>query len=286
MKVYLAARFDRKDEMKEFSLRLKEIGIGVTSRWLDEKPLPHGQAAQARFLRNTAQMDADDVKAADILIRFSDNLSTKTIPSKWGTGSRLEECGMATAWGKRIVIVGGRQSLFDRFPQRIHVRDAEELLKYLRTSQKNHERDERRCGRVIQPRAKYLDKIRKSSEHLAKVAKKAQQRYRHGNEEKAQAYRNLVNSRHADHKAEVLSHYGPKGKLGCCWSHCNVKDIDTLTLDHVNNDGAAHRKKVRGLTSYRLYGWIKNKGFPEGFQTLCWNHQWKKEIARTRAEEK
>jgi hypothetical protein len=306
--VYLAAAFWRKEEMKALSLLIKELGVQVTSRWLDEESLPKGETAKARFLRDTAQMDADDVKAADTLIRFSDDLSMPTIPSSWGTGSRLEECGMAHAWSKQIVIVGGTQSLFDRFPQRIHVRDAEDLLKYLKhevkltkerdayaarkardpekLKQKNHERDERKLGRIIQPREEYLSNIRKSPEHLAKVAKKAQQRYRYGNDEKAQAYRNLVNSRHTGLKAEVLSHYGPEGKLGCCWSRCGVRDIDILTLDHVNNDGAAHRKKVKGMTSYRLYGWIKAQGFPEGFQTLCWNHQWKKEIARTRTEGK
>jgi hypothetical protein len=132
MKVYLAAAFHRKDEMKAISLLLKELGVIVTSRWLDEEPLPAGKAAQARFLRNTAQMDADDVKAADTLIRFSDDLSTSTVPSSWCTASRMEETGMATAWGKQIIIVGGKQSLFDRFPQRVHVSDAKALLKYIK----------------------------------------------------------------------------------------------------------------------------------------------------------
>jgi hypothetical protein len=130
--VYLAAAFHRKDEMKAISLRLKELGVSCTSRWLDEKPLPKGQKAQDRFLLNTAQMDADDVFAADTLIRFSDDLSTPTVPSRWCTASRMEECGMASAWGKKIVIIGGKQSLFDRFTSRIHFETVEDLYAYAR----------------------------------------------------------------------------------------------------------------------------------------------------------
>jgi len=131
MKIYLAARFDRKDEMKKLSLIILSLGIGVTSRWLDEEPSPSSEGAKERFLMDTAQMDADDVFAADILVRFSDDLSTPTIPSGWCTASRMEDTGMAHAWGKRIVIVGGKQSLFDRFSNRIHVQDVTELLDQL-----------------------------------------------------------------------------------------------------------------------------------------------------------
>ena len=130
--VYLAAAFWRKAEMKELSLRIKELGVKVNSRWLDEEPLPEGTIKRKRFLENTAAMDANDVFACDTLIRFSDDLSTKTIPSSWGTGSRLEECGMAHAWGKKIIIVGNVQSLFDRFPQRVILKDAAALLRYIK----------------------------------------------------------------------------------------------------------------------------------------------------------
>ncbi|MGD0331547.1 MAG: hypothetical protein ABSB40_14075, partial [Nitrososphaeria archaeon] len=68
-KVYLAAAFWRKEEMKELSLRIKELGVKVTSRWLDEEPLPEGKIKRKRFLENTAAMDANDVFAADTLIR-------------------------------------------------------------------------------------------------------------------------------------------------------------------------------------------------------------------------
>jgi hypothetical protein len=44
----------------------------------------------------------------------------------------MEETGFAHAWGKNIIIVGGIQSLFDRFPQRVHLKDTKALLRYIK----------------------------------------------------------------------------------------------------------------------------------------------------------
>lgn len=82
-------------------------------------------------------------------------------------------------------------------------------------------------------------------------------------------------------KVEVLTHYSPDGVLGCCWEGCSVSDIDMLSLDHINNDGAKDRK-ANPTSSTGAYFSIKNRKFPLGFQTLCWNHQWKKELTRAR----
>lgn len=133
---YLAAAFHRKDEMKEVSLKIAALGVNITSRWLDEGPPPTTQLAYDNFMLATAYMDADDLFAADTLIRFSDDLSTLTVPSKWCTGSRMEETGMAHTWGKRIIIVGGKQSIFDNFPYREHVKDVDALLDLIRKEMK------------------------------------------------------------------------------------------------------------------------------------------------------
>ena len=81
-------------------------------------------------------------------------------------------------------------------------------------------------------------------------------------------------------KTEVLSHYGPSGQLCCSWENCHVSDPDMLELDHVNND-ANHRSNndQRGIT---LYVNLKKSGYPTGFQTLCCNHNRKKELLRKR----
>lgn len=78
-------------------------------------------------------------------------------------------------------------------------------------------------------------------------------------------------------KLIVLAYYGKEGKLQCSWPDCDVTDIDMLTIDHVNNDG---NKDYRN--GGKLYVSLRANGYPEGFQTLCHNHQWKKEMMRRR----
>ncbi len=64
-------------------------------------------------------------------------------------------------------------------------------------------------------------------------------------------------------KIEVLSAYG--NRCACC----NETNVNFLTIDHINNDGKAHRKIVSGS---KLYSWLRRHNFPkDGFQILCWN---------------
>lgn len=72
-------------------------------------------------------------------------------------------------------------------------------------------------------------------------------------------------SRCQKRKEKVLDYYG----RSC--QHCGNTDVRVLTMDHINSDGAEHRKTVPGG---RLYKWLLKNGCPEGFQTLCMNCQW------------
>jgi hypothetical protein len=84
-------------------------------------------------------------------------------------------------------------------------------------------------------------------------------------------------------KIRVLTHYGPSGVLRCCWVDCSVVDSDMLSIDHVNNDGATARKTGYNGCGTGLYRTLEKLDYPEGYQTLCHNHQWKKEIMRRRS---
>jgi hypothetical protein len=94
------------------------------------------------------------------------------------------------------------------------------------------------------------------------------------------------NSNRAQMKIEVLSHYGKDGHLLCCWPDCTAIDPDYLTIDHMDNSGAEERKKDRTHAGMTLYAILKRTGYPKGFQTLCHNHQWKKELMRRRDSDK
>lgn len=90
-----------------------------------------------------------------------------------------------------------------------------------------------------------------------------------------------------ERKIEVLTHYGFNRTLRCCWRGCNVTDVDMLSLDHSANDGAIHRRSLNNGSSEgggsSVYADVKRRKFPKGFETLCCNHQMKKEILRRRA---
>ena len=75
-------------------------------------------------------------------------------------------------------------------------------------------------------------------------------------------------------KKEVLTYYG-NGKLQCVC--CGESDINFLSIDHINNDGAQHKKQIKYAG---LYAWLKRKSFPKGFQTLCFNCNCGKRITK------
>jgi hypothetical protein len=72
-------------------------------------------------------------------------------------------------------------------------------------------------------------------------------------------------------RLEVFSHYCG-GVPRCQCPGCTVTYIGFLTLDHVNGDGAKHRKENRlGTGSVLLWQWVKAQGYPSEFQVLCCN---------------
>jgi hypothetical protein len=84
-------------------------------------------------------------------------------------------------------------------------------------------------------------------------------------------------------KVQVLTYYGKQGHLQCCWSGCKVMDPDCLSLDHILDNGTANKLpggRRRGGDG--LYRHVISKKFPPGLQTLCLNHQCKKELLRRR----
>lgn len=67
----------------------------------------------------------------------------------------------------------------------------------------------------------------------------------------------------------VFNHYGGY-KCRCCGE--TIKSL--LTIDHIDDNGAAHRLSMshkRQSTGERLYRWLRDNGFPTSFQVLCYN---------------
>lgn len=141
MRIYLASRYSRREELCVYRDQLQSIGHEVTARWLEGKhqisdlgtPIgEHGEAlvedddesthTRCAALRSKfAREDYEDVMAADMLIAF-----TEKPRSELTRGGRHVELGVAIGAGKIVIIVGPRENLFcwmdtvlhfDRWPQ-------------------------------------------------------------------------------------------------------------------------------------------------------------------------
>lgn len=80
--------------------------------------------------------------------------------------------------------------------------------------------------------------------------------------------RRAVSRQHLKLKIDTFIHYS-----GGYWPSCNCcgeDSLDFLTLDHINNNGAEHRRE-NNLKGAKIYYWLRSQGYPEGFQVLCWN---------------
>jgi hypothetical protein len=113
-KIYLAARFARRDEMRTIAAELRDEGFDITARWLDStEPITSGELRSPVAAAHLATNDVDDVCAANICIAFTEELHH---PSP-GRGGRHTEFGIALASGAHMVVVGPREHIFHCLPQ-------------------------------------------------------------------------------------------------------------------------------------------------------------------------
>lgn len=75
----------------------------------------------------------------------------------------------------------------------------------------------------------------------------------------------------------VFFHYS-SGEIKC--KNCEFDDVRALCIDHINHDGAEERQKLagvlgrkdfRGISADAVYRSIIKRGFPRGYQVLCYN---------------
>jgi hypothetical protein len=66
-------------------------------------------------------------------------------------------------------------------------------------------------------------------------------------------------------RKEVFDAYG--GKCACC----GETKTAFLSIDHINQDGAARRRAKLDGTGAQLYSQLRSRGFPPGYRLLCHN---------------
>lgn len=78
----------------------------------------------------------------------------------------------------------------------------------------------------------------------------------------------------------VRKHSAKKGKelkdriiitYGCRCVFCGESRIVFLTIDHIDGNGAEHRRQEKISTGSKTYRWLEKNGYPAGFQVACFN---------------
>lgn len=134
MKVYIAARFSRRPEANDLAQELKALGHTITSRWV--KPdanhlLPTGLSAQAADgeRRRFALEDLEDVADCDWCVSLMEE------PRSNSRGGRHVEFGIAVGMGKKLSIIGPRETVFHHLPTVEHFENAESFISFYSAGQ-------------------------------------------------------------------------------------------------------------------------------------------------------
>ncbi len=132
MRVYLAARYDRRNELREYREQLQSNGVIVTSKWLNETSPLDGKLSNEKeeFYVHTANVDLQDIDAADALVFFSED-PLVGVPR----GGRHFEMGYAHAKEKPVYVIGVHENVFHYRDRVYHYDTFEKFLKAV----KNHD---------------------------------------------------------------------------------------------------------------------------------------------------
>lgn len=126
IRLFIAGAYSRREELLGYGkLLAQNFPVTINARWLElanKYPLP-----------TMAIVDMVDAMNCDLFIRFSDFdhtavKETDMISAKLATGSRMVEMGLALAKGIPVVVVGGKQNLYDYLPSVTNVANVEELF--------------------------------------------------------------------------------------------------------------------------------------------------------------
>ena len=130
-KFYLAARYARRNELREYREILQQHGAIVTSNWLNETSPLDGNLNNEKeeFYVHTANVDLQDIDAADALVFFSED-PLVGVPR----GGRHFEMGYAHAKGKSVYVIGVKENVFHYRARVYHYDTFEKFLKAIKSN--------------------------------------------------------------------------------------------------------------------------------------------------------
>lgn len=137
MKIYLAARYSRIDEINRYADQLRALGFEITSRWLEgNHQAENDQLGTGAAAERFAQEDWHDLQSAELVVSFTE--APRTSNSR---GGRHVEFGAALAWGKTCIVVGPRENVFHCLPDVTVFHSWESFMHGLRSGLEAHEVD-------------------------------------------------------------------------------------------------------------------------------------------------
>ena len=112
MKIYLAARYSRMEELRGYADELVAAGHVITSRWiLGGNGIPETAEVNMESQRFALE-DFRDLQVAGAAISWTEPPRVEST----ARGGRHVEFGIALAMGKRLLVVGPRENLFHTMP--------------------------------------------------------------------------------------------------------------------------------------------------------------------------
>lgn len=127
MRIYVASKFSRLKDVQLVQKVLQEHGHTIVGDWTKHTLANTGGKAFLEGCRAFAEADREGVRQADALVMLHDAASR----------GGFVELGMALAWGKLVVVLGGRTQyphrapIFYALPEVVHFETAEEAADWL-----------------------------------------------------------------------------------------------------------------------------------------------------------
>lgn len=116
--IYIAGRYSRKEEFKQYIKELESLGHTVTSSWITLASESTTEADPV-VLERSALACIKDITKSDCFLYFTDSVReniesfTKDELFELSRGGRHVELGISMIWGvDRIILVGGRENIF------------------------------------------------------------------------------------------------------------------------------------------------------------------------------
>jgi hypothetical protein len=109
MRIYLAPRYSRREEMVRYKADLEALGHTVYGNWIED-PYPASEEyilAHSAIAADLALDDLREIDKVDTLIAF-----TELPTSRPYRGGRHVEMGYALGRDKTIIVVGPRENVF------------------------------------------------------------------------------------------------------------------------------------------------------------------------------